>query len=343
MCRFSELTAAIQSEWPCRAWRDVNVVVAVSGGADSVALLLALARLCEEGRGRLIAAHVDHGLRGRESRADARWVRELCRGEGVDCQVVPAEPVPDSLAGESVEGFLRGQRYRLLEAVARKAGARYLCTAHNANDQAETLVFRLLRGTGLDGLAGIPRVRLLEGGITLRRPLLDVPAHEIRAALRAAGQTWREDSSNRDEAFARNRIRHRILPMLQDTTPVNLIQSLGDLARSTRELQDELDQLVNPLLERCFRFEDSGFSIQAAGEGAGSPALWIEAIRRAWKRMNWPGQAMNRSRWNRIRSALGDLQSGRGFAAGQLPGGIRMSGECGRLVLRQVTPGAEDP
>jgi tRNA(Ile)-lysidine synthetase-like protein len=190
--------------------------VAVSGGADSTALLVALASIAREHGLSLHAAHLHHGLRGREADADRRFVRGLCARLGVplttarrDGRALPRRGGPAGEAG------LRAMRREWLSAVARRAGAAGIATAHTADDQLETLLMRLARGTGLAGAAGMrPRQ-----GAWLK-PLLAVTRAEVEQDLRRHGLAWREDASNAAPGYLRNRIRHIAVPALLDALGV---------------------------------------------------------------------------------------------------------------------------
>src|SRR5215210_7643870 len=164
-------------EWRLRGWplRGESVLVAVSGGADSTALLLALEELKRAGLlgVDLTAAHLDHGLRGEASAGDARWVEGLARELGFEC--VLGRAALSEGAGENLEQAARRARYEFLGEAARTCGARAVLAAHTLDDQAETVMLRLLRGSGAEGLAGIAPERALEEGgeVYLRRPLLN--------------------------------------------------------------------------------------------------------------------------------------------------------------------------
>ncbi|MEK7824085.1 MAG: tRNA lysidine(34) synthetase TilS, partial [Candidatus Eisenbacteria bacterium] len=187
-----------------------RLLVAVSGGADSTALLLGLDSLAPEFGLSLHAAHLHHGLRGAEADADLAFVRDLCARLGVplttarwDCRARMRR------RGLSGQAGLRTLRREFLARVASRVGAAAIATAHTADDQLETVLLRLLRGTGLAGL----------GGMSARRgrwikPLLDTPRADIEADLRAIGQPWREDRTNRDPRYARSRVRHDVVPAL---------------------------------------------------------------------------------------------------------------------------------
>jgi len=176
------------------------VVVAVSGGADSVALLAGLVRL---GIPRLVVAHAEHDIRT-EASADREFVGRLAERFGLPWVWRPlaVRGRGNEAGGEGLEARARRLRYAFLADVAKEAGARHVLVAHTADDQAETILHRILRGTGLTGLAGMRRARELCDGVALVRPLLDVSRDAGRAFLRAASEHWQEDSSNADTTHA---------------------------------------------------------------------------------------------------------------------------------------------
>jgi tRNA(Ile)-lysidine synthase len=191
------------------------VVVAVSGGADSLCLLGVLHALCTPGRYRpnvsLVVAHLDHGLRGEQGKADAQFVAALAAELGLPCRV--GERDVAALARQRKRGLeeaARRARYAFLREVAAEVGAPCICVGHTRDDQVETLVMRWLRGSGLTGLVGM---RPLTGDIA--RPLLDVSRAETHAYCAARGWTPREDRSNTDRHHWRNRIRMDVLPLLR--------------------------------------------------------------------------------------------------------------------------------
>ncbi|HET8679708.1 MAG TPA: tRNA lysidine(34) synthetase TilS, partial [bacterium] len=194
------------------------VVVATSGGPDSMALLHLLRRLRDEFRVRLRVVHVDHGLH-RASRAHAAFVRETARAWGVPVSVRRVNVRAHAKRHRvTLEEAARALRYAALAAVARRTGATHIATGHTADDQAETVLLWLLRGAAADGLGGIPATRPHEG-LRVIRPLLSVRREELLAYLKAERVRWRVDPTNRSRVPLRNRIRQDLLPHLAGYNP----------------------------------------------------------------------------------------------------------------------------
>ncbi|HWV08508.1 MAG TPA: tRNA lysidine(34) synthetase TilS [Pseudomonas sp.] len=217
-------------------WRDAPAWrIALSGGLDSTVLLHLLARLAQrEELPPLSALHIHHGL---QASADA-WpaaCQRLCNALSVPLQVIPVRVA----SGASVERAAREARYGALQATL--GAGEVLFTAHHADDQAETLLFRLLRGAGVSGLAGMPVVRTLGTG-QLVRPLLNCARAELQAYAEAHGLSWVEDPSNTDEQLSRNYLRQQVVPALRTRWPAvveNLVRTAGHMTEAT-QLLDEL-------------------------------------------------------------------------------------------------------
>jgi tRNA(Ile)-lysidine synthase len=223
------------------------VAAAVSGGADSVALLCLLLELRAELGIVLSVAHVNHKLRGEESDEDERFVAKLAGQHGLELHVrrrrltgggvpTPGRNRPPASAG--IEAAARELRYGFFRQLAREGRVTKIATAHTLDDQAETVLLRMFRGTGIRGLAGIhPRIVFEEQGRAFGevvRPLLGFRRAALLEFLRERGQAWREDSSNRDIAFLRNRVRHRLLPVIGEEFGEAAIEHMGELAEIAR-------------------------------------------------------------------------------------------------------------
>ena len=210
-----------------------RIVVGVSGGADSVALLYALKRLRAAWKLHVHVAHLDHGLRDASS-ADATFVRELSLRWRLPVTIEHRDvSAMCAREGWSLEDGARRIRYQFLLDVARRQRAETVALAHTADDQAETVLMRLIRGTGLLGLGAIPIKRPLEE-VWVVRPLLEVWRREILEWLEQERLTYRDDASNRDSRFVRNRIRLELLPLLEREYNPNIKGTLTQLAEQSR-------------------------------------------------------------------------------------------------------------
>jgi tRNA(Ile)-lysidine synthase len=244
-----------------------GVAVAVSGGADSLALLHALRTLAGPRRWRLAVLTVDHGLRP-GSAADAAFAADHAKSLGLPARVLslgPHDLEPHRAAGP--EAAARAARYAALWTATQELGCPWLATGHTLDDQAETVLLQLLRGAGPDGLAGmtVRTGRLL-------RPLLGVRRAETRAACTAMGLTWREDPTNAEDAPLRNRVRARLLPLLEDLRP----GATRTLARTATLAADERDWL-DPLVAAALAATTQAGAVDG-GDPPGGLALGVEAL-----------------------------------------------------------------
>ena len=291
-------------------------VVAVSGGPDSVALTHLL---IDVESARLIVAHVNHQLRAEESDADETFVRTLAESAGVPCKTTRIDVA--ALAGQerdNLESVARRERYAWLTHVARDQGATWIATGHTADDQAETVLFRLLRGSGVTGLGGMTDARPLGDGLTLVRPLLTVRRQVVHDYLQVRKIPYRVDSSNRDLTLTRNRLRLELLPLLQQHYNPAVVDALCRLADQAQELADEIEIQVEGLLAEA-ELPRAGevlvFSIERLQSASAN--LVREMFRRVWKREGWPMADMDFEHWHR----LAQIASGAGSAC-DFPGGI---------------------
>ncbi|HEX4577962.1 MAG TPA: tRNA lysidine(34) synthetase TilS [Edaphobacter sp.] len=241
-----------------------RICVAVSGGADSVALLLTLHAANSTPRESLgvglSAVHIHHGLRGAEADADQQFVEDLCISLDTPLHLHHAS-VPDRLAqtrragdSETIEEAARAVRYDFFNTLLASGHADSILTAHTLDDQAETVLMKLLRGAWTEGLSAIHPIITRPKGKILR-PFLNTRRADIEAFLKVANQPWREDSTNTDTAFTRNKIRHELLPQLRNQLRAynpNLDQTLANLAELAREeesrWQTELSRILPQLL-----------------------------------------------------------------------------------------------
>lgn len=223
-----------------------RVLVAVSGGADSVCLLHLLAGMRDMRKYKLFAAHLNHGIRGSEADRDEKYVRALCESLSVRLYAEHADiPTIAKESGLSEEEAGRRARYAFFARICAENKIDVTATAHNKNDQAETVIMRLLRGSGTAGLRGIKYKR--EDGVV--RPLLDVTREEIEGYCREAKLEYKTDSTNLDDGYTRNKIRHTVIPALCEINP-NAVGSIVKCAAAAGEDADFIDGYVRRLQTR---------------------------------------------------------------------------------------------
>jgi tRNA(Ile)-lysidine synthase len=282
-------------------------VVAVSSGPDSVALAHVGLGLLREGKlPRLIFAHMNHLLRGAESDADEGFVQQLpahwlmaddarlqCRTTRIDVAAV-AEAERGNL-----ESIARRERYGWLTQLARAEGAAWIATGHSADDQAETVLFRLLRGSGVLGLGGMSERRPLDGGVLLIRPLLTARRQALLDYLHERQIPYRVDSSNRELRFTRNRLRLELLPMLEANFNPAVVDVLCRLADQAQELSGEIAAQADTLRLESEMPRAGAMLVFSAARLQEAPANLVrEMFRLVWQREGWPMGDMDFERWN---------------------------------------------
>jgi tRNA(Ile)-lysidine synthase len=226
--------------------RGDRVLLAVSGGADSTAMLHLFAWIQKQFSLELIIGHLNHGLRGRESNNDEDFVREL--GRTLQMPVIAERLSPENKIPEvgNLEDWARQQRYEFLTSAAKSCRAARIALGHTLNDQAETVLMRLIRGSGPQGLAAMPAIR--EGCFI--RPMLWIKREEILAYLHANQFSWREDLSNQDLRFLRNRVRAELIPQLEEKYNPSIVQLLAQTAANLRGEVEILSELLESIVQR---------------------------------------------------------------------------------------------
>lgn len=264
-----------------------SIVVGVSGGADSIGLLFILKTLAKEMELAITAVHVHHGLRGAEADGDAALVQELCDRWKIPLEIHYADVrAIAQQRGISLEEAGREERYRIFKHVLKKNGAQVIAVAHQREDQAETVMLNLLRGTGIDGLCGM---EMKQGHII--RPLLHISRKEILSFLKAQGIDYRVDSSNLSSDYTRNRIRNELFPSIESMFAVNIHEQLVRLSSLARDDRVFLDQAANEAYEKCLINDQAALeadSVILSVEKLKNchPALIKRIIRLAWERIN---------------------------------------------------------
>ncbi|MGO9450450.1 MAG: tRNA lysidine(34) synthetase TilS [Candidatus Binataceae bacterium] len=303
-----------------------SILIALSGGPDSVALLDALRELGERSGYRLAAAHLNHALRGDESDRDESFCRELCARLAIDLIAERAAGLDPMMP--NLEEAARHARHSFLDRAANQVGADYIATGHHADDQAETVLMRMLRGSGIAGLSAMAE----SGPGRIIRPLLALSRNDILEYLRAIGATFVTDSSNLSTAMLRNRIRHQLLPALDRDYAPGASRRLAELASEMRALDSFVSRAAAVELAPMTA---AGDGLDISRFGAIDPALQAPVLR-----LYLAAQLGDLRRVNRAH--LTDIVSLclAGPANGEiaLPGGWRAVREYGRLKLRKASP-----
>lgn len=308
---------------------EAGLVLAVSGGADSMAALAGTLDLFSQIRNRIVVAHVDHSLRESESAADAEFVRKTAENYGIACHIKTL--APGSLAVRpkgSLEENARTVRYKFLSEVAAESGAAAIVTAHHQRDQAETILHNVIRGTGLRGLAGISQERTLKSGIRIIRPLLGISPECIRGYLQDRGIQFRHDASNADTRFTRNRIRHDLLPMLRDKFNVQTEKNVVSLGEQANELLSALDFVATDYLDAA-RLEQQPDScrLQTSNLSFVPEVLICHILILLWDQQRWSRQKMTARHWKSMACSIRAQTD----TAMDLPHGLRFSLKSGRM------------
>jgi tRNA(Ile)-lysidine synthase len=337
-----ELERKAMRAWPTESWRDSHVVLAVSAGPDSVAMLRAAltAKSLFGGRGQLLVAHFNHGMRGADADTDQGWVEALCRQLNLPLETARADAATiAATSGYGWEAAARIARYEFLTRTAETHGARFVAVAHTADDQMETVLHRILRGTGLAGLAGMRFSRPLSPSVTLVRPLLAARRREVLGYLQAICQDFRTDHTNSDTRWTRNRLRHELLPLLRDRYNSGVDDALLRLAVQADEAQQVIAGVAEQLageyvvVDREPQLQVAGKPLRVSVDSRQLqvvPVLLIrEVCRVAWRDAGWPMQAMGFDEWQ----AVAELVQGTREAPVNLPGGVRARRDSGKLVL----------
>lgn len=340
---------ALLTAWRLEQWKDVDVLVAVSGGADSVALLRAILAVRGVGTGRTEIAHCNHGWRGPASDSDEAFVQDLAKqwNLGFHCERCLSEP-GEGASGESIEGKARRLRYEFFRHTAERVGARHVVTAHSADDQAETVLHRILRGTGIKGLSGIPFVRRLGPAVTVVRPFLEVTRGDVLRYLQELNQPYRTDESNENTKFTRNRIRHELMPHLQRQYNPKVSYSLRRLAKQASEVQQMVHDAVEQLAENCCELKGSDppkIRMDCRQLRSQPRYLLRELCAHLWRLHKFPLRAMGFAEWDKLAELISTPVAALPASRISLPGNVTARRERENLFLERATgsPDAKVP
>ncbi len=323
--------------WPARGER---LVIGISGGPDSTALAFLLDELnTTQNRGwRLHLAHLNHGLRGADSDRDARFVADLTERHGWEV-TIDQRPVRERAkqSGGTLEETARNERYDFFERVLKNHNAPVIATAHHADDNVETVLHRLIRGTGIRGLSGIPAVRPLRYGQPHRliRPLLNVRRADILAYLDQRGINFCHDHTNEVTEFTRNRIRNELIPTLEQDYNPAVADALLRLAEQARRLNEFVQQVIDErfptiLLGERDAEHPTEITLNAAALLREPQALQTELIRRAIANL---GVGEKKLTFGHLLSILELAHKNVSGKRLELPGGLRVEYERKTLTF----------
>lgn len=332
-----------------------TLVAAVSGGPDSMALLHALADLARrrDTRWRIVVAHLDHQLRGAAAQHDAAFVRAAAELLNLDCRIEAIDVA--ALARNqrmTPEQAARECRYEFLERIAEQAGAPAVAVGHTADDQAETVLHHILRGTGLTGLAGMPASRPLAEDSTVRliRPMLALRRADVLGYLSMRRISWRIDKSNRDPRHTRTRLRHELIPLIEKQVNPLAVEAINRLALHARAAAELIADVAKASLAAALRRVDAGddedFSIGGqiaapacavqirldARQFAAMPRLIrTEVLRHCVAQL---GGSLRELSQERLDAAADMLERGRGGRPVQFAGGVCVLRQAADVVIR---------
>ncbi|MFH1797923.1 MAG: tRNA lysidine(34) synthetase TilS [Candidatus Omnitrophota bacterium] len=304
-----------------------KIIAAVSGGADSVCLLKALVDMKRTFDLQVIVANMDHGLRGKESERDSEFVRKLAVDFGLKYEHKKVKVKISKKAGISWEEAARLKRYEFLKQAARRNRCNVIATGHTIDDQAETVLMRLIFGTSLAGLAGVFPVRE-EDGFRIIRPLIRVDKKDIFGFVKKAGLEYVEDKTNLDVKFLRNRVRHEILPFLEKYNP-KVRRSLTNLCDSLREDFLFLDAEKKKVVRKYSDFDKETVAIKIKDVILQPKAVRREIIKALFEKAGGSVKKLTYRHWMDVDYFLRTAEKNKSLS---LPGCVTLT-KTGRDVL----------
>ena len=312
-----------------------GVLLAVSGGADSTAMLRCFVAFVQSQSvpASIHIAHVNHCLRGNESDDDAQFVSQLAAQFGLPYH--ETQLTQDMFAADdsgSVEAAARTLRYDFLQQTAEHNSLRHVAVAHNADDQAETILHRIIRGTGLAGLAGIPPVRPLGEAVTLIRPMLTFSRRRILAYLDAIQQPFRTDSTNAEMQYTRNKIRNDLLPSLVSGYNHAVVDALLRLGTQAAEWSQHIKSQTDALYGRAVTHHANHVAVQIETFADVPPYMVRELFVMIWSRQGWHLRDMTFSHWQQL--AEMSLTQTPSPCKQVFPGAVMAERANGQLILQ---------
>jgi tRNA(Ile)-lysidine synthase len=321
-----------------------RVLLAISGGADSIALLHIMDRLASDGaiHAGLVCAHLNHGLRGTDGDGDEAFVVQQAHELGLPVVSKTVDVKAHAQAHRlSIETAARQLRLRFLTEIARTHGCSWIAMGHQQNDNAETVLQRIGRGTGYRGLGGIRPSRQADQNLVFVRPLLCCSRAEIVEYLRSRSLAWREDHTNADCAYTRNRIRHQLLPALQSTCNGSLVEELASLSASAARLHERIAAAATAAIEKHARYDADKATIDAATLAGLPEPVAIEAVRQLLAHVGLGERDLTRRHYGGLLALARHCRPKQKLS---LPDDFRAQYEYGAVVLRRPTsPDRDSP
>ena len=282
---------------------EAGVLLAVSGGADSTAMLRCFVAFVQSQTvpAAIHVAHVNHALRGNESDDDTTFVRQLAAK--FDLPYHETRLTPEMFAADdsgSFEAAARKLRYDFLQKTAEQNSLRHVAVAHNADDQAETILHRIIRGTGIAGLAGIPPVRPLGEAVSLIRPMLTFSRRKILAYLAAIKQPFRTDSTNAESHYTRNKIRHDLLPLLASEYNHAVVDTILRLGTQAADWSEYVKSQADALYDRAVTNHTNHVAVRVDVLADVPPLLIRELFVMIWTRQHWHLRDMTFTHWQQL-------------------------------------------
>ena len=308
-----------------------RVLVGVSGGADSICLCLILKELSTQMRFSVEVIHVEHGIRGEASKKDALFVKQFCNEQNLTYREfsvdVPAYAKKHHLGDEEAA---RKLRYEIFAEVAKENAGTKIALAHHMEDNAETMLFQLARGSGLDGLCGMRPVRVGEDGECYIRPLLENSREQIEQYLKARGQGFCTDATNEELIYSRNRIRHNILPQMREVN-AQAVLHMNQTAQRLWELREYLDEETSHALQAYRRKDGQQYRISVQGLQQLPKALRMRVLHEAVAEIAQKRKDITGAHLEAVADLL-EKQTGRRV---NLPYGIIAKREYDAIVLQK--------
>ena len=314
-----------------QGWIDsAHIIAAVSGGGDSIALLW----LCSQFySGKITAVHINHGIRGQESDGDQEFTAKFAQSLGCEFVSVGVSVPASRQKGESLESAARRLRHECICSSAKRLGVSTVLLGHNRDDLAETVLFNILRGTGIRGAVGITESSELDG-VRFCRPLLGFRRDFLREILRVRGLSWREDSTNNDDTYTRNYIRLKLLPAIEANINASAVEHLAHFGEDIRPVREREDKISAQLFTECRESEsqqDSSLTLNARKLRRLSADEIALVIREAGRRLGL--RTLARKRCDEL---SGLILKGGGFTF-QWCGDVTVTGRKGRIIIDEHT------